>query len=103
MSADGASTYAEVMAEEDRAPAEGETADADVAELSYEQARDQLVELVGGLEGGQVPLAESMRLWQRGEALAAHCTSWLDRAEQSLTGDDGPSGDGGPGTAADED
>ena len=102
MSADGASTYAEVMAEEDRAPAEGETAGADVAELSYEQARDQLVELVARLEGGQVPLADSMRLWQRGEALAAHCTSWLDRAEQSLTGDDG-SGEDGSASANGED
>lgn len=102
MSAVGASAYAEDMAEEDRAPAEGETADADVAELSYEQARDQLVELVARLEGGQVPLAESMRLWQRGEALAAHCTSWLDRAEQSLASDDG-SGDDASTSADGED
>ena len=36
------------------------------------------------LEGGQAGLEESMRLWQRGEALAAHCEAWLDKAEASL-------------------
>lgn len=62
-------------------PAPDET---DVADLSYEEARQELVELVARLEGGQAGLEESMRLWQRGEALAAHCESWLDRAEASL-------------------
>jgi exodeoxyribonuclease VII small subunit len=34
-----------------------------------------------------------MRLWQRGEALAAHCSTWLDGAEAALTqGDDGDDG-----------
>lgn len=58
--------------------------DDDVADLTYEQARDELVALVARLEGGQVPLEESMRLWRRGEALAAHCSAWLDRAEEGL-------------------
>jgi exodeoxyribonuclease VII small subunit len=58
---------------------------ADVAELSYEQARDELVTIVAQLEGGQLGLEESMRLWQRGEALAAHCSTWLDGAEAALT------------------
>jgi exodeoxyribonuclease VII small subunit len=61
---------------------------ADIAELSYEDARDELVTIVAQLEGGQVGLEESMRLWQRGEALAAHCSSWLDGAEAALTQDD---------------
>lgn len=56
----------------------------DVADLSYEEARQELVELVARLEGGQAGLEESMRLWQRGEALAAHCQAWLDKAEESL-------------------
>lgn len=56
----------------------------DVADLSYEQARQELVELVARLEGGQAGLEESMRLWQRGEALAVHCEAWLDAAEASL-------------------
>ncbi|EAQ6027817.1 exodeoxyribonuclease VII small subunit [Salmonella enterica] len=61
---------------------------ADVAELSYEQARDELIDIVAQLEGGQVGLEESMRLWKRGEALAAHCSTWLDGAEAALTQDD---------------
>ncbi|PRY60294.1 exodeoxyribonuclease VII small subunit [Knoellia remsis] len=60
---------------------------ADVAGLSYEAARDELVDIVARLEGGQVGLEESMGLWQRGEALAAHCASWLDEAEAKLTAD----------------
>lgn len=56
----------------------------DIADLSYEEARQELVDLVARLEGGQAGLEESMRLWQRGEALAAHCESWLDKAEASL-------------------
>jgi exodeoxyribonuclease VII small subunit len=65
----------------------------DVAQLSYEQARDELVTIVAQLEGGQLPLEESMRLWQRGEALAAHCSTWLDGAEAALTRDAGTSED----------
>ena len=56
----------------------------DVADLSYEEARQELIELVARLEGGQAGLEESMRLWQRGEALAAHCEAWPDKAEASL-------------------
>ncbi len=62
---------------------------ADVADLSYEQARDELVGIVSRLESGQVALEESMRLWERGEALADHCTAWLDGAEARLRGKDG--------------
>ena len=60
----------------------------DVAELSYEQARDELISVVAQLEGGQLGLEESMRLWQRGEALAAHCSTWLDGAEAALAQDE---------------
>jgi exodeoxyribonuclease VII small subunit len=59
--------------------------DDDVSELSYEQARDELISIVAALEGGQLGLEESMRLWRRGEALAAHCSTWLDGAEAALT------------------
>lgn len=72
------------MAEETQTPAD----DADIADLSYEDARDELVALVARLESGQVPLEESMRLWRRGEALAAHCSGWLDRAEAGLASTD---------------
>jgi exodeoxyribonuclease VII small subunit len=49
-------------------------------ELSYEEARDQLVEIVRKLEAGSVPLSESMALWERGEELAKVCQTWLDGA-----------------------
>lgn len=55
-----------------------------VAELSYEQARDELVRLVARIESGEAPLEESMALWERGEALAAHCQAKLDQAQSQL-------------------
>lgn len=57
----------------------------DIADLTYEQARDELISIVAQLEGGQIGLENSMTLWQRGEALAAHCSAWLDGAEAKLT------------------
>ena len=59
-------------------------ANADVPQMSYEAARDELVDIVARLENGQVGLEDSMGLWQRGEALAAHCAQWLDDAEAKL-------------------
>lgn len=49
-------------------------------ELTYEQARDALVDVVHQLESGDVPLSKSMELWERGEKLAAICQRWLDGA-----------------------
>jgi exodeoxyribonuclease VII small subunit len=49
----------------------------DVDALGYEQARDQLVEVVRRLEAGGATLEESLALWERGEALAARCEQWL--------------------------
>lgn len=51
---------------------------------SYEEARDELVEIVRKLESGSVPLSESMALWERGEALAAICQTWLDGAKAKI-------------------
>ncbi len=48
-------------------------ANADVATLSYERAREELVSVVQHLEAGQVPLEEALTLWERGEAVAARC------------------------------
>ncbi|MFI2362623.1 exodeoxyribonuclease VII small subunit [Promicromonospora sp. NPDC019610] len=56
----------------------------DVASLSYEQARDELVQVVGRLEAGGEPLEASLALWERGEALAARCQEWLDGARERL-------------------
>jgi exodeoxyribonuclease VII small subunit len=55
-----------------------------VATLSYEQARDELVRVVGRLETGGEPLETSLALWERGEALAARCQEWLDGAREPL-------------------
>jgi len=66
----------------------GDDPNADVAQLSYEQARDELVDIVARLENGSAGLEESMGLWQRGEALAAHCATWLDAAEARVTAGD---------------
>ena len=68
------------------------SAHADVAEMGYEQARDELVDIVARLENGQAGLEESMRLWERGEVLATHCGRWLDAAEARVTGQDAAEG-----------
>lgn len=60
----------------------------DIADLTYEQARDELISIVAQLESGQIGLEASMTLWQRGEALATHCNTWLDGAEAKLTRQD---------------
>jgi exodeoxyribonuclease VII small subunit len=52
--------------------------------LSYEQARDQLTEVVRRLESGGLPLEESLELWERGERLAAVCSQWLEGARARL-------------------
>lgn len=52
--------------------------------LSYEQAREELVEVVRRLEGGGTTLEESLALWERGEKLAQICQSWLDGAKRRL-------------------
>lgn len=57
---------------------------ADIAELSYEQAREELVAVVAQLEAGGASLEQSLTLWERGEALAARCEAWLEGARQRL-------------------
>ena len=52
--------------------------------VGYEQARDELVEVVRRLEAGGVTLEESLALWERGESLAATCQQWLDGAKSRL-------------------
>ena len=79
--------------------------------LTYEDAREQLVEVVRTLEQGGTTLAESLALWERGEELARICRHWLEGARARLDaarpsdggdggtprpgeGDGAPSGDG---------
>ncbi len=57
---------------------------ADIAEMSYEQARDELGKVLGELEQGSVTLEQSMTLWERGEALATRCEEWLSGARARL-------------------
>lgn len=61
-----------------------------ISELSYEDARDELIAVVNKLEQGGSTLEESLNLWERGEALAARCEEWLlgarKRLEQARTG-----------------
>ena len=52
--------------------------------LTYEQARDELAEVVRRLESGASTLEESLELWGRGEALADICQQWLDGARMKL-------------------
>ncbi len=56
----------------------------DIATLSYEQARSELVETVTRLETGGAGLEESLALWERGEALADRCEEWLNGARAKL-------------------
>lgn len=64
----------------------------DISALSYERAKEELVTIVSTLESGSASLEESMRLWERGEKLAAHCTEWLDQAQQTVDGSAGTTG-----------
>lgn len=52
--------------------------------LTYEQARTELEDVVRRLEAGGSTLEESLGLWERGEALAVICQSWLDGARSRL-------------------
>lgn len=51
---------------------------------SYEQAREELIEVVRALEAGGTTLEESLALWERGEQLATICQDWLDGARKRL-------------------
>jgi exodeoxyribonuclease VII small subunit len=57
---------------------------ADIDGLNYEDAREQLVGIVGRLEAGGASLEESLALWERGEALAKRCEQWLEGARKRL-------------------
>ncbi|MGV9243003.1 exodeoxyribonuclease VII small subunit [Streptomyces sp. NPDC003710] len=52
--------------------------------LGYEQARDELIEVVRRLEAGGTTLEESLALWERGEELAKVCRTWLEGARRRL-------------------
>jgi exodeoxyribonuclease VII small subunit len=57
---------------------------AEEKKLSYEQARDELADVVRRLETGGLTLEESLTLWERGEKLAELCAEWLEGARARL-------------------
>ena len=56
----------------------------DVAKMSFEDAMGELEKLVGQLESGNVPLEESIKLYERGDALKKHCEKKLAEAEEKV-------------------
>lgn len=61
-----------------------EKTNSDVAKLSFESALSELETIVSKLENGQAPLQESITIYERGEALKAHCESLLKAAEARI-------------------
>ena len=56
----------------------------DISALSFEQALEELEKIVSGLEGGNVPLDQSIAQYERGEALRAHCQKLLQSAQAKV-------------------
>lgn len=61
-----------------------ETTNDDVKTLSFEASLAQLEDIVGKLESGKAPLAESIAIYERGEALKLHCETLLKTAEARI-------------------
>ena len=71
--------------------------DTEVSEMTFEQAMADLERVVGQLERGEVPLEESIKLYERGAELKARCEKKLQEAEEkvakiTLNADGAPSG-----------
>jgi exodeoxyribonuclease VII small subunit len=56
----------------------------DIKVMSFEQALEALERIVDDLERGDVPLDQSIRIYERGEALKAHCDRLLKSAEDKV-------------------
>jgi exodeoxyribonuclease VII small subunit len=67
--------------------------DKPIGKLSFEEALAALEQVVSQLEGGQVPLEQSIALYERGDALKKHCEAKLGEAElkveKIVAGNDG--------------
>ena len=59
-------------------------ANQDVKAMTFEQALEALERIVDDLERGDVPLDQSIRIYERGEALKAHCDRLLKAAEDKV-------------------
>lgn len=55
-----------------------------MSEPTFEEAREELAEIVAKLEAGGLTLEESLALWNRGEEVARVCTEWLEKAQAVL-------------------
>lgn len=58
--------------------------DTPIAEMTFEQAMTALEQVVNQLERGEVPLEQSIALYERGAALKAHCADKLKAAEEKV-------------------
>jgi exodeoxyribonuclease VII small subunit len=56
----------------------------DLTNLSYEAAYQELEALVTRMESGDLPLEESVKLYERGQRLSAHCQALLEAAELKI-------------------
>ena len=69
---------------------------ADIQSMTFEQALAELEQIVARLESGQAPLDDSIRLYERGAALKAHCETRLEaarlRVEKIVVGPGGATG-----------
>ena len=61
-----------------------DTVPEDIAALTFEKALDELETIVRDLEQGDVPLDQSIRIYERGEALKRHCATLLQAAEDKV-------------------
>ena len=59
-------------------------ANEDIKAMSFEKALEALEKIVDDLERGDVPLDQSIRIYERGEALKAHCDRLLKAAEDRV-------------------
>lgn len=71
--------------------------DKNVSEMSFEEAMKELEGVVGQLERGEVPLEDSIKLYERGSVLKKRCEQKLKEAEEkvaaiTLDGDGNPTG-----------
>jgi exodeoxyribonuclease VII small subunit len=55
-----------------------------ISQLGYEEARDELIEVVQQLEQGGLDLGTSLELWERGEELAKRCEEHLAGARKRV-------------------
>lgn len=78
-------------------------ADPGSEDLGYEQARDELVDVVRRLEAGAATLEESLQLWERGQALAGRCEQWLAGARARVDALNEAAADQGSGRTSDSD